>query len=101
AARAAAVVSAQLRGDALAPLRLRVAHLRVDKAIQQMRLPPVVPARKQPVLPRRRPRDHPELRSRHRPQSCEMTCGDRGFTPRGAIHPLLLHTLKSWLTKRG
>src|SRR5581483_12509222 len=76
----------------LAAVRLGVAQLRVDEAVEQVRLPPIVPAADEPsVLGRPRPADDAELSSGHTPHAHQMACGDGSFGAGGSVTPLLFH----------
>src|SRR4029077_8884898 len=61
------------------PVGLRVTDLRVDDAVQQVRLPPVVPAEEEPVRRCRRPADDAEPGAGDRPDPSGMTTQYRTF----------------------
>ena len=84
-------VRADLPADLGAPLRLRVAQLGVDQAVQQVCLPPVMPAAEPSVAPGRRPGHHAELGTGQRPQPFQMPPCDGGFRADRPVDPYLIH----------
>ena len=86
---------ADLPLDLDAPLGLRVALLGVDQAVQQMRLPPVMPAAEPSVATSRWPGHHTELGARQRPQPFQMPASDSGLRADRPVDPYLIHVCRS------
>lgn len=84
-------LAADLAIDHLHPLGLRVADLGVHQAVQQVRLPPVVPGLEPFVGARRRPGHDTELSAGQTPELLEVPVGDRGLRRGCTVGPYLIH----------